>query len=239
MANPKTSKKEDPYLKYTKYKWEFLRRDPQYIKAWGKLYTDPDLEQDKWQSRNFNLTAKESNFCTKWGIILPLPPEVSYEQFVSMIKNVSFDKYRMFRQLVFEFGEKPISILSKWTPVAYHRVVNYQEHNIPVVKTLKLKIDLSCTKSKLLDEFQALLNKWIRRHKESLKIQPSQKVKKTKNKYRFSNFDDYLKVYDLRQKQMSWAKITKELKLNNIQAARNYYKAANELIKEGISLYVK
>jgi hypothetical protein len=66
-----------------------------------------------------------------------------------------------------------------------------------------------------------------------------QRQKKYKKKYHFDNFDDYLKVYDLRQEGMSWAKIKNTLKLNSVSTARNHYNAACELIEKGIDLYVK
>ena len=60
-----------------------------------------------------------------------------------------------------------------------------------------------------------------------------------KKKYHFDNFDEYLKVYDLREKDVSWAKITSKLGLNSVQTARNHYKAACEMINKGVDLYVK
>ena len=65
------------------------------------------------------------------------------------------------------------------------------------------------------------------------------KKSKYEKKYHFDNFDDYLKVYDLKKEGKSWAEIAKSLKLNSVQTARNHYKAACGIAAEGIDLYVK
>ena len=62
---------------------------------------------------------------------------------------------------------------------------------------------------------------------------------KYQKKYHFDNYDDYLKVYDLREQGVSWAKIYKKLDLNNVDTARNHYKAACKIIDRGIDYYVK
>ena len=56
-------------------------------------------------------------------------------------------------------------------------------------------------------------------------------------KHHWDNYDLNLKVYDLKTNEgLSWAKIVKELKLNNVQTARNRFKAAKKLIKNDISI---
>ena len=70
-----------------------------------------------------------------------------------------------------------------------------------------------------------------------------QELKKIRQRYRkkyhFDNFDQYLHVYDLKAEGKSWKEITELLGLNDIQTARNHYKAACEVIAKGIELYVK
>jgi len=57
-------------------------------------------------------------------------------------------------------------------------------------------------------------------------------------KYHFDNFDVYLQVYDLREKDgFSWSKITKEMGLYDIRSTRNYYNAACKIIEKGIYAY--
>lgn len=79
------------------------------------------------------------------------------------------------------------------------------------------------------------MNEFEKIYKQKIK----QRNQKYTKKYHFDNFDDYLNVYDLRKKKVSWANITSELGLNSIQTARNHYKAACYIIEKGIELYVK
>jgi hypothetical protein len=64
--------------------------------------------------------------------------------------------------------------------------------------------------------------------------------KKRKAKYRrqrrFENYDEYLKVYDMRKIGKSWSKIHEALKLYSIQTARDYYKAAAKLVEQGVPM---
>jgi len=69
------------------------------------------------------------------------------------------------------------------------------------------------------------------------------KLKKYRRKYHFDNFDIYLQVWDLKKKEkLSWNEIATKLfpnDINQVQTARNNYKAAGEIIEKGIELYVK
>jgi hypothetical protein len=56
-------------------------------------------------------------------------------------------------------------------------------------------------------------------------------------KLHYDNFDDYLKVYDLRQEGKSWSKTKELLNLNSVQSARNYYRAACERIEKGLDTH--
>ena len=55
-----------------------------------------------------------------------------------------------------------------------------------------------------------------------------------KKRRHYDNFENYLRVYDLRKADRTWREIKEELNLNDIHTARDHYKAASKLIEEGL-----
>jgi len=80
---------------------------------------------------------------------------------------------------------------------------------------------------------EELEKKFDYKYKQELK----KRNKKYEQKYHFDNFDDYLKVYDLRKQGVSWSKIKLKLGLNSVQTARNHFKSACDLIAKVLELY--
>ena len=56
-------------------------------------------------------------------------------------------------------------------------------------------------------------------------------------KFHWDNLHLYLKVYDLKIEGKSYSQIAKIMKLNSKDTARNHYRSAITLIKDGIELY--
>ncbi|MBW2643492.1 MAG: hypothetical protein JRC89_09010 [Deltaproteobacteria bacterium] len=305
----------DDQIKYAKYRWEFLRRDPKYIKDWKKLQ---DTLVQKYGERmgppTGQMPLEESAFGWKWKISCHLNPERSYDDYTTGLKTFRelSDRIRKsypykkekkdkksidFDSIVFAVNERALRSLE----LDVHRIMFYRlfplySHFRPfevyegweyedlegqiyrhvseeVVKTGKIvvRIDLNHSKNRLINDFKVFIDEWkelydkafkkylydefckereIKSHpitnknlqKEFTELYTNKlKERKTEyeKKYHFDNYDDYLKVYDLRREGMSWAKIKNTLKLNSVQTARNHHNAACELIKKGIDLYVK
>jgi hypothetical protein len=134
---------------------------------------------------------------------------------------------------------------------------------------LKLSLDLNYSKKTLLENLENQIDEWKETYnsaidqyyikkliKEKLKLKESEidselkniiaqeksrrREKYTPQKNHWDLYELYIQVYDLKEeKKLSWAKIAKEMKLNSVQTARNYYKAAKRHIKNGIQPYVK
>jgi hypothetical protein len=284
----------DFQIQFTKYKWEFLRRNPEYVQEWQQLQNELEEKYEDWESPDVMLRDEEFHFCKKWNIAHPLDPEVSYDvctkyslipdgydeiQYIDeapvegVLSNYGLDLHRlMFHWLNPElFLGVPIRIVDGWS---YDHdgdsFYQYVSDKIAENGELTVKIDLNYSKNRLIKEFNILLDEWKilyndahkkKRFSEFCKerdihsfpiernlIKEFEKVyektlrhrkQKYKKKYHFDNFDDYLKVYDLRKKKVSWSNITTKLGLNSIQTARNHYKAACEIIEKGIEFYVK
>ena len=95
----------DDQIKYAKYKWEFLRRSPEYSKDWKKLENTLTEKYGGWMGPPTGEMSKEEiAFCKKWKIACQLPPENSYDDYTIHIderhplpkeeeneKNIDFD----------------------------------------------------------------------------------------------------------------------------------------------------
>ena len=61
-------------LKFAKYKWEFLRRDPKYIKEWEDLQKQLEEKHGEWRPPTGEFTKEEKSFCMKWDIAESIDP---------------------------------------------------------------------------------------------------------------------------------------------------------------------
>lgn len=105
--------------------------------------------------------------------------------------------------------------------------------------------ELTMEQQSSLEEIQSLEEKEFNKYfcivgnefRKNYKILLRERRKQYEKKYHFDNFDDYLKVYDLRKKAVSWSKVVSKLNLNSIQSARNHYNSAREIIEKGVEKY--
>ena len=68
----------DYQIKYTKYKWEFLRRNPDYIKDWEIF--KKNLEA-KYEGHPPDFTLEEMKLSEKWHLQTILNPYVTYDEY--------------------------------------------------------------------------------------------------------------------------------------------------------------
>jgi hypothetical protein len=75
----------DDQLKYARYKWEFLRRNPEYINDYQKLIDILFKKYDDYCPPTGEMSKEEIAFCMKWKIACQLPPENSYDNYTTNI----------------------------------------------------------------------------------------------------------------------------------------------------------
>ena len=116
----------DDQKKYAKYKWEFLRRNPEYIKDYEKLQDTLEEKYAGWAPPTGEMVSEEIEFCKKWKIGSQLPPENSYDDFTTYIierhplpKEENDEKGIDFDSLGFAINERD---LSKWG-IDLHRIM--------------------------------------------------------------------------------------------------------------------
>ncbi len=266
----------DEIIKFTKYKWEFLRRNKKYIEDWEKLQECLEQKYGDWRPSNGQMTNEELEMAGRWKID-PISPTRSYEDLIEIKycdltegRKISFDPHRsLYNRLFPENIIGNICLVTDGLGIIFddqgweHQFV---KDSVAETGKIQIEVDLRYSKEKLLKGFEYLIDEWksiferefkslvyahfckernIRSHplkeKDEMDFLKFYKTRHkemdpNKRKFHFDNFDYYLKVYDLRIRKISWKKIKEELKLNSIQTARNYYKAACELIEKGIDI---
>lgn len=210
----------DEEIQHTKYRWEYLRRNPEFIKDWEQL--DKEEEKEKYR------LAKDK-FIDKWGIFGPYSPYESYEDLLKRVIDRGDDlPEAVLRVHLMVYAYKSFPEV----PVKLSFDMDETKKMLLEQGKINFEFNLRYSKKRLLKDVERIIDQW-------LPDLPKEKKQKNESKYHFDNFDVYLKVYDLRKEGISWAKIANTLNLNSVQTARNHHKAACELIDKGIDLYVK
>jgi len=173
----------EEHIEYAKYKWEFLRRNPNYIADWeelqrvfdekydgneGPAMPDPDVK-----GRTIVETSREEiEFCVKWRVASPLPPDISYDEFAGFSVDGMFDVNRLMENWtnLKELMASPVALENGW---AYehdgemtHRSVS---HSVAETGELSVKVNLNFSKARILSEFEALIDEWRELYGESSK----------------------------------------------------------------------
>ena len=84
-----SDKISDHEIQYSKYKWEFLRRNPEYIKEWNTFKEAIEEKYHDWWPPAGDVIEGEGEFCRKWGLLGLPNPDMSYDQMISKLKKYS------------------------------------------------------------------------------------------------------------------------------------------------------
>lgn len=244
---------EKKAFEYSKYKWEFLRRNPEFIKDWEKLVKEQKkrnanhnsaenvgnrsfikiYREHKSVNDNTILAENEDWFCKKWACHV-MSPHNCYDHYHKIMMKDSVADDPMIRDL---YAKRILSIMlypskfGEW-PISLKGVFGEPMDKTIDVGIVTVDINLRYSKKILLQELEAVID-------YCKPMFPQKGEDKKQKRYHIDNFDLYLKVYDLRKEKKSWRVIAKALGLNDVQTVRNYYNAACELIKNGIDPYIK
>lgn len=158
-----------------KFKWELLRRRKDYIEEAIEINKVKDRAKDQ---ETFLIYIQESEkFYKKWGISGCPPLEKNFKD-MSVVEKWGLFKCSLnidHRLVAFLAGHK-------------HRPL-YSPDNLKNLSPLKVEIDLDMPKEKIMHELGSL-------------IETSQRIKEEmgyRDNPRTKNYEDLLKVYDLRE----------------------------------------
>jgi hypothetical protein len=172
----------DDQILYTKYKWEFLRRNRDYIEDWERLQNVLENKYDNWLPDE-RYTKEETMFCLEWKLGMSLNPENSYDDYskLSYLPDKQDDMYDIdlapgervlapgldVHRLMFAWLNPslllglPVRIVDGW---AYEHdsdsIYQYVSDKVGDTGKLTVEIDLKFSKSRLNKEFKILLDEW-------------------------------------------------------------------------------
>jgi hypothetical protein len=224
---------------YIRYRWEFLRRNPEYKKDYVKL-TQGDCKDLK------EYRHKEKAFCDKWRILVTLNPAINYFEkgwekkgdhnghlgrshrvHPDVTTTTFFDdmQHILFPRHLFRRPVEPINGES-WEQYGPDEWA-FNPREIRETGALEIRLDFRYSKRRLLDELELLIDQ----------VKKECRQEEYSTSYHFKDFDMHLKVYDLKEAGEKDREIISILKLNSRQDVKNHYKAAKKYIEKGIHRY--
>jgi len=253
---------EQRYRTYAKYKWECLRRNPDYQKDFDELAKPPDYFEEESNCDWFmwRRPGKDPDikiivaFQRKWK--LPHPVNYKYS-----IDEISLDATRE-RMYSWAKGhdysidsDLVVKILNEYDDLrlldfdaARDQVFDDYIEEYKKNKKLVLEIDLEYDKETIL----ATIKYWLELIGQLKEFIAPEKPP-TRERHSFDKYDDYLKVWDMRQKGLQFPEIAREVfpedfidpsKLEEgdphpnpesaLAKVHQYYKEADRMIKSGI-----
>ena len=291
-----TKELSEKELRFAKYKWEFLRRNPKYIEEWEELWAKTEGQyKDGWTFTAIPMNRETADFCEKWGVSTFLYPHNSFSDMVKSFEKTG-DKFNtekwLFSHLFSPFGisgKMPVMATDGWEyPRDGETLFAVASSKLIATGNLNIELNLNYSKKRLMDELKSLVDEWKELYEKAYKgwlykqfhgeddnyafsvekeewaqdlaeeMQGKyskkgferfykQAVKNRQSKYRkkyhFDNFDIYLQVWDLKEREnLSWNEIANRLFPNDINGkdtARNHHKAALRIIEKGVELYGK
>jgi hypothetical protein len=165
-------------IKYTYYKWEFLRRNEEYESEWKQLIADVKSKYGELEANavarqlprectykmfgefGYKFLPEETAFCKRWNIAMALRPDMSYEDYIAtehqflMIFGYSSEyidlagRYYMFRSLNLRTCQSVRALIESKEGVA-----QYRENGILIVE-----VNINYPKKQLKKEFSTLVD---------------------------------------------------------------------------------
>lgn len=183
------------------YKWEFLRRNYDYIEDY-KLYKNRSgLLKNKAMLNHF-----EAHICNKYGLREPYDPQIPFD--FDLIKRTKAKK-KLSKEVVLKDKaweknrEILLNLMSELNTGVYCKTKSLSDKELKEQSTIEIAVDLDVPKKKILQEVGRIVNEWqIKR----AKVVPEKIGKLPK----FSEFDIYIEAYHLSNEGWPWDKLAKK-----------------------------
>lgn len=215
MRKQNNADPKDYPFQIAKFRWEFLRRNKNY--------------REDYQKKN---TFRKAYWLKEYGVYPPYDPKDDFPK----EPNSSTPGIFMFYDLLPAPSIVLKDINSK--PIHHKEVMREQDVVLPYlnelsvaklnqVSTLNLLVDITQRERLILSEFNKLICHW-------------KKMRKTKNKSRFENYRQYLRIFDLKERGWSWTRLANKSHPNEAggldyakQKVMRDYKRCKKLIEGG------
>lgn len=222
--------------RFLKYRWEFLRRNEDYqrdYKEVERVFSENDYSlDDYWIVLPSSIPVE---ICSKWDINQPVDPSRSYDEYYfEALKSEALETFHSRISPTWDDPVRGVNALDffRFKGLEPDEIEDELMKEFLKTKKCMIEINLRHSKTRIIEAVKQLIDE-----KQSLLESEDTLTKEDKysSKKRYDNYDNYLAVYDLRKEGKSWSKIQRAMDLNSIQTARDYYKAAERLVKEGFT----
>ena len=229
------------------YKWEFLRRNPEYkadysefmarFGAWFRrrgFWFDTKRRLRAWTKKDEGYFRTEiapviTRLCQKWQVATLCPPDWQFGR---------EDGRHQFRRGEFEFLPTSLEPGQNWAGEEIQALLDLGFTGVSGVARrhrnhFLVEFDLELPMKDLLECSKRALRSGQESYRTELR---EQKVRPSAARRRFEDYDDHLKAWDLSQEGKSAAEIARILfgseRLYGKQRVREHLKAARKLINE-------
>ena len=168
MAKLPNLKLSEYFIQYMRYKWEFLRRNNEYIRDWEKLPRWPqDTESSITKACIWDDAARK--FINKWKILEPTNPSATFDELISCTDM----RYNFERLNPKRHGIRAMMEVGAWKFEMDNKTIRMTiNKHISETGELTIKLDLNYSKNRLVNEFKSFIDDWKRLyahgHKELL-----------------------------------------------------------------------
>ncbi len=195
-------------LNCLKYRWEFLRRNQEYQKDY--LYITDHLKVTDIIKNSYSdlLVKKVLDILSKWGLLNPIPPKLSFDALLKSDK-----KLKSFYIDSLSSDENAILI--------YESPDGLSSQDLYIKGSMvKLHVDMKFSKEKILDEFSVLINKWQTQLRKLSRKFPKAKPDE---RLQINQYEKYLRMYDHHKKGMSFSQLAKKFYSGYIETSGKDY----------------
>ena len=135
--------------KSTKYKWEFLRRNPEYIKDWEEHQGYLEKYGEEIPSSGYE-AERIFEFYSKWKILSPLDPRMNWDELVDRHTGSEIQAL------------ETLFLPGPWCNPPVMTMYNSEDilKEIPETGKLDIVLNLNYSKDRLKSEFERVVDEW-------------------------------------------------------------------------------
>jgi len=228
----------DELNKYAKYKWEFLRRNPEFISDYEEMQKEIEEEYEDGRFPNVYMLPEEIKFCSKWKIANTMDPYNSFDDYKNFWTFTDND-IKLTKNLR-RFLIEPKKLLFQWLYPEFLPGRPIIRHDLEITDKLgdtgriKIEIDFNYSKKFLKEQLKFFVDEWKALYEEIYKEKIYNEFCKEKGIHSLPIQDDIIdefnKVYKKRIKKRN-QKYGKKYHFDNFDLYLQVY----DLRKEGKS----
>lgn len=239
------------------YKWEFLRRNPEYrenynefVREFGRWFRkrgyfhDDTMKwsPDDWRFFGATIAPRAQRLCEKWQILEPYPPdweftdsgvyEYSPGEYVSLSTGYAPDEIKGFWRLLRRQSQRTFRDFKATLPTN----TNLPPAKADRIRYYALRLDFAQPLELLLAQAKQEISQRKKRYDKAYPKPPEPPRLAPARRRRLDQYEQYLDVWDMKIQGLSYAAIGSELfpeELGTEQRAKDYYRAAKRLILGG------